>query len=83
VIQNDDRLRIGTVPLGGSLIRTDALEGAVLGGGKTHLVPTAPLRRLIFTTRPQAVRSSSRSRSTCWRLDWPRRRVELTGDIGR
>jgi len=36
VIQNDDRLRIGTVPLGGSLIRTDALEGAVLGGEKTH-----------------------------------------------
>jgi len=36
VIQNDDRLRIGTVPLGGSLIRTDALEGAVLGGGMTH-----------------------------------------------
>ena len=26
------------VPVAGSLIRTDGLEGAVLGGGKTHVV---------------------------------------------
>ena len=53
MIQNDDRLRIGTVPLGGSLIRTDALEGAVLGGGRTHARSCTPPALRISIERVQ------------------------------
>ena len=47
VIHNDGRLG------GGSLIQTDGLEGAVLGGGKTHRDPRAgPRLEWAATRRP-------------------------------